>query len=72
MNSQEHYDPSDLPEPGSPDDINEFIDELDIIAAHSSHSHHATPDQIHAAEAGAGHQPRALIGMRHHRHRPEC
>ena len=51
MNSQEHYDPSDLPEPGSPDDINEFIDELDIIAAHSSHAHAATPDQIHAAEA---------------------
>ena len=51
MNSQEHYDPSDLPEPGSPDDINEFIDELDIIAAHTTHSHAATPDQVHAAEA---------------------
>ena len=51
MNSQEHYDPSDLPEPGSPDDINEFIDELDIIAAHTTHAHHASPDQIHAAES---------------------
>ena len=30
----EHYEPSEVPEPGSPDDINEFIDELDVIAAH--------------------------------------
>jgi ABC-type branched-subunit amino acid transport system ATPase component len=51
VNSQEHYDPSDLPEPGSPDDINEFIDELDIIAAHSDHAHPASPEQIHASEA---------------------
>ena len=59
MNSQEHYDPSDLPEPGSPDDINEFIDELDIIAAHSDHAHPASPEQIHASEAVEGRSIRA-------------
>jgi branched-chain amino acid transport system ATP-binding protein len=51
VNSQEHYDPSDLPETGSPDDINEFIEELDTIAAHTPHAHQATPEQIHASES---------------------
>ena len=51
MNSQEHYDPSDLPEPGSPDDINEFIAELDDNAVHTRHAHQATPEQIHQSEA---------------------
>ncbi len=51
MNSQSNYDPSDLPEPGSPDDINEFIAELDDNARHVSHPHQATPEQIHESEA---------------------
>ena len=51
MTSQEHYDPSDLPEPGSPDDINEFISELDVNAAHTRTAHHATAEQIHQSEA---------------------
>jgi ABC-type branched-subunit amino acid transport system ATPase component len=51
VNSQEHYDPSDLPEPGSPDDINEFIEELDVIAAHRPHAQQASVDQIHQSEA---------------------
>ena len=37
--SPEHYDPSDLPEPGNPDDINEFISELDTIAAHDERAY---------------------------------
>jgi branched-chain amino acid transport system ATP-binding protein len=51
MTSQEHYDPSDLPEPGGPDDINEFISELDVNAAHTRTAHHATAEQIHQSEA---------------------
>ena len=51
MTSQEHYDPSDLPEPGSPDDINEFISELDVNAAHTRPAHPATAAQIHQSAA---------------------
>lgn len=51
MSEQEHYDPSDLPEPGSPDDINEFIDELDTIAAHGTHAQQASDEQRHESEA---------------------
>jgi ABC-type branched-subunit amino acid transport system ATPase component len=51
MSSQEHYDPSDLPEPGSPDDINEFIAELDVNAEHHAKAHAATPEQVHVSQA---------------------
>ncbi len=49
--NQEHYEPSDLPEPGSPDSIVEFASEIDTIAAHGAHAHQATPEQVHASEA---------------------
>ncbi len=51
MSGEYSYDPSDLPEPGSPDDIHEFIDELDVIAAHDAQARPATPEQVHATEA---------------------
>ena len=46
--SDPHYEPSDLPQPGSPDNINEFIDELDVIAAHEPRAHIATQTELNA------------------------
>ncbi len=50
MSSREHYDPSEVPEPGSPDSIHEFIDELDTIAAHERRAKMATQTELNSLD----------------------
>ena len=51
--SHEHYEPPGLPEPGNPDDINEFASELDTIAAHERRAHVPPLTELKEAPADA-------------------
>lgn len=46
-----YTEPSDLPAPGSPDDVHEFESELDLNADQHADARHATEEQIHRSQS---------------------